>query len=107
MTYVKPLNVMDVNAIHVNMLTLEKKEKLSREGCCFGCKKQGHISCKCPKKGENNNAPCRGNQGMTTCMAAVEAEDHQSKVEELAEGIKELGKEERKGLLDLLMERGF
>jgi hypothetical protein len=44
---------------------------------------------------------------MTTCMAAVEAEDHQSKVEELAGGIKELGKEERKGLLDLLMERGF
>ena len=44
---------------------------------------------------------------MTTCVAAVEGEDHQNKVEELAGGIRELGDEERKGLLNLLLEKGF
>ena len=44
---------------------------------------------------------------MTTCAAAVEGEVHQTSVEELAGGIRELGDEEREGLLDLLLEKGF
>ena len=44
---------------------------------------------------------------MTACVAAVEGENHQNKVEELAGGIRELGDEEREGLLDLLLEKGF
>ena len=44
---------------------------------------------------------------MTVCMAVVEEEDHQNKVEELAGGIRELGDKEREGLLDLLIEKGF
>ena len=45
---------------------------------------------------------------MTTCAAAVEDNGNaQNKVEELAGGIRELGEDEREGLLDLLLEKGF
>ena len=44
--YARPLNVMDVDAVHVDALTVEEKEKLTKEGQCFECRKQGHISCK-------------------------------------------------------------
>ena len=99
---------MDVDAVCVDALAAEEKEKLAKEGRCFKCKKQGHISHKCPEREENKNAPCRGNQGMTARAAAVEDKDKtQNKVEELAGGIRELGDDEREGLLDLLLEKGF
>ena len=45
---------------------------------------------------------------MTVRAAAVENNDNaQNKVEELAGGIRELGEDEREGLLDLLLEKGF
>ena len=107
-TYVRPSKVMDVDAVHVNALAAKEKEKLAKEGHCFKCKKQGHISRKCPEREENKNTPRHGNQGMTTHAAAVEDEGStQNKVEELAGGIRELGDEEREGLLDLLLEKGF
>ena len=99
---------MDVDTVCVDALAAEEKEKLAKEGRCFKCKKQGHISRKCPEREENKNAPRRGNQGMTVHTAVVEDEGStQNKVEELAGGIRELGDEEREGLLDLLLEKGF
>ena len=99
---------MDINAVRVDALTVEEKEKLAKEGCCFKCKKQRHISRRCPEREENKNAPCCGNQGMTAHAAAVEDGDNaQNMVEELAGGIRELGEDEREGLLDLLLEKGF
>ena len=107
-TYTRPSNVMDVDAVCVDALTAEEKDRLAKEGHCFKCKKQGHISCKCPEKEENKNALRRGNQGMTARAAAVEESGKdQNKVEELAGGIRELGEDEREGLLDLLLEKGF
>jgi hypothetical protein len=45
---------------------------------------------------------------MTACAAVVESKGStQNRVEELAGGIRELGDEEREGLLDLLLEKGF
>ena len=107
-TYTRPSNATDVDAVHVDALTAKEKEKLTKEGRCFKCKKQGHISCKCPEREENKHILRRGNQGMT--MRAVEVkdeEDTQNRVEELAGGIRELGDDEREGLLDLLLEKGF
>ena len=99
---------MDVDTICVDVLAAEEKEKLAKEGRCFKCKKQGHISRKCLEREENKNALHHGNQGITMCAAAVEDEGSiQNKVEELAGGIRELGDEEREGLLDLLLEKGF
>ena len=107
-TYTRPSNAMDVDAVHVDVLAAEEKDKLAKEGRCFRCKKQGHISRKCPEREENKNAPRRGNQGMTARAAAVEdGGNAQNKVEELAGGIRELGEDEREGLLDLLLEKGF
>ena len=107
-TYARPLNAMDVNAVHVDALAAEEKERLAKEGRCFKCKKQGHISRKCLEREENKNALRRGNQGMTAHVAAVEDEGStQNRVEELAGGIRELGDDEREGLLDLLLEKGF
>ena len=107
-TYSRPSNAMDVDVVHVDALAAKEKEKLAKEGRCFRCKKQGHISRKCPEREENKNAPRRGNQGMTARAAAVEDGDNaQNKVEELAGGIRELGEDEREGLLDLLLEKGF
>ena len=99
---------MDVDAVRVDALAAKEKEKLAKEGCCFRCKKHGHISCKCPEREENKNTPRHGNQGMTARATAVEGrDDAQNKVEELAGGIRELGEDEREGLLDLLLEKGF
>ena len=107
-TYTRPSNAMDVDAVHVDTLAAKEKERLAKEGRCFRCKKQGHISHKCPEREENKNTLHRGNQGMTARTAAVEGEDNaQNKVEELAGGIRELGEDEREGLLDLLLEKGF
>ena len=106
-TYARPSNAMDIDAVHVDALTAKAKDKLLKEGCCFKCKKQGHISRKCPEKEKKKDAPCCGNQGMTACVAVMEEENFQSKVEELAGGIRELGDEEREGLLDLLLEKDF
>ena len=99
---------MDVDAVRVDTLAAKEKEKLAKEGHCFRCKKQGHISRKCPEREESKNAPRHGNQGMTARAAVVEDGDNgQNKVEELAGGIRELGEDEREGLLDLLLEKGF
>ena len=68
-TYTRPSNAMDVDAVCVDTLAAEEKEKLAKEGRCFRCKKQGHISRKCPEREENKNAPRHGNQGMTARTA--------------------------------------
>ena len=45
---------------------------------------------------------------MTARAAVVEdGGNAQNKVEELAGGLRELGEDEREGLLDLLLEKGF
>ena len=107
-TYMRPLNAMDVDTVCVDTLTAKEKEKLTKEGRCFKCKKQGHISCKCLDREENKHILHCGNQGMTVCAVEVkDGEDTQNKVEELAGGIRELGDDEREGLLDLLLEKGF
>jgi hypothetical protein len=107
-TYEKPSNTMDTSAGRANALAADEKEKLSKEGRCFRCKKQGHISRNCPdKEKEAKDAPRRENYRTTAHAAEVEEGTQQGRVEELAGGIRELGDEEKEGLLDLLMEKGF
>jgi hypothetical protein len=95
---------MDIDAVHVDALTTEEKETLMKEGRCFRCKKMGHISKKCPlKEKENRNAPRRDSY-QTTVRTAVSKE---TRIEELAGGIRGLGDEGKNELLDVLMEKGF
>ena len=37
-------------------LTEEEQVTLRKEGCCFNCKKQGHIGCNCPLKAGGSKA---------------------------------------------------
>ncbi len=42
-------NMMDVDLIQC-VTTDTKKERYKKEGHCFTCRKQGHLSCECPQK---------------------------------------------------------
>jgi Zinc knuckle len=44
----------DPNAMDVDRLTVEERDKLLKEGKCFRCRKTGHRAKKCPEE-ENNN----------------------------------------------------
>ena len=46
-------------------------DKQYKEGCCFHCDKQGHISRNCPKKKEETKA----------CKAETEDSNHESEAE--------------------------
>ena len=49
-------NAMDIDVITrtYNAMTPEERTELMKKGCCFRCKKPGHLSCDCPgKKGKN------------------------------------------------------
>ena len=54
---------MDIDAVCVDMLTTEKIEKSSKEGRCFKCKKQGHISRKCLKEKKKEMHHTMGTKG--------------------------------------------
>ena len=44
-------------------LTLEERVQLSKEGCCFQCRLQGHMAHDCPK---NSNQSSNSNAHKTT-----------------------------------------
>ena len=46
--FVFPEKERDPNAMDVDRLTIEERTKLMKEGRCFKCKKQGHLSRDCP-----------------------------------------------------------
>jgi Zinc knuckle len=41
---------MDVDVIWARTMDKDKKDRLQKEGRCFFCEKQGHLSRQCPKK---------------------------------------------------------
>ena len=43
---------MQVNIAKLQKLIDAEQEKLKKEGYCFKCQKQGHLSCMCPEKGQ-------------------------------------------------------
>jgi hypothetical protein len=45
---------MDVDVIRAGTMDKKKKDKLWKEGRCFFCEKQGHLSRQCPKKQAGN-----------------------------------------------------
>jgi hypothetical protein len=49
---------IDINVTRTNSAKVDEKQRLRREGQCFFCKEQGHLSRDCPKKkGQNNPKP--------------------------------------------------
>ena len=53
--FVFPKKERDPNAMDVDRLTVEERTKLMKEGRCFRCKLQGHLSRDCP--GEKKDEP--------------------------------------------------
>jgi Ty3 transposon capsid-like protein/Zinc knuckle len=51
--YYFPRQEHDPNAMDVDRLTIEERDKLLKEGKCFKCRKTGHQANKCPE--EDNN----------------------------------------------------
>jgi hypothetical protein len=46
---------MDINVTRTDSAKADEKQRLRREGQCFFCKEQGHLSRDCPKKKGQNN----------------------------------------------------
>jgi len=99
---------MDVNAIQINAVMMpEERQKLQSKGCCFHCKKQGHISKQCLTK-ETNKTPQKSKglhsrQGMS--MRSIKTEE--KGVEALAEEVHHLNIEDRDAVLDQIFVKGF
>src|SRR6266446_8876583 len=76
---------MEVDAAQTQRPLTEHQEKLKKEGWCFHCEVQGHMSRECPKK-PNRPPPYTKAQMATTqptaTMSAMEAATTQIKTEE-------------------------
>ena len=66
----KDPNAMDIDVITrtYNAMTPEERTKLMRKGCCFQCKKPGHLSHDCPEKKGKNTIPTTPNTSTTTTV---------------------------------------
>ena len=88
----KDLNTMEVDAIKTGRLSNEEKTKLLKEGCCFRCKKMGHLSRNCPDKKDskgkevdkprNNSSQFAKPKARTTIINEEEEERQEDQPEE-------------------------
>ena len=70
---------MDVDAIRAGTMDKDKKDRLRKEGRCFFCEKQGHLSKQCPKKQGNTKptTPAAPKQQVRATKAVEEDETTQ------------------------------
>ena len=47
----------DPNAMDIDAMTADERDKMMKTGLCFGCKKPGHISRNCPDRNKKNTPP--------------------------------------------------
>ena len=95
---------MDLDTAQVDALTTEEKMCLQKEGCCFHCKKMGHISKNCQQRKENTPVTSCRNQGTTACVTEVKEKEHD---ERMIEEIKGMSSKKRNVLLNKLALQGF
>jgi hypothetical protein len=89
----KDPDAMDVDTLKTNSkLSKEEREKLSKEGRCFNCKKQGHMSRDCPNKETGNRKQAekkkeepKAPKVRTTVINEDEEDDGSTKVGSVAE----------------------
>ena len=71
--FAKDPNAMDTSGGHTcayAALTEDERAKLQKEGRCFRCKRQGHLSRSCPDKPKDAKARATGEEEGTTINAA-------------------------------------
>ena len=54
---VRATNPMEIDTIQTSKLSEMDKQLLKKKGCCFYCRKPGHIALDCPAKRRNNVTP--------------------------------------------------
>ena len=96
---------MEIDAAELNALSVEERNRLQKEGCCFNCRKTGHMSHACPTKQDVPKKTAPENQRSTICTTKAEEEGGEKK--KMAESIKAMTMEERNKLLDDLVLVGF
>jgi hypothetical protein len=98
---------MDVDAIRTESLSKEERQKLMKEGRCFHCKKQGHMSRLCPQK--KKKASDDGKAKTCAVARVVEEEEGEPKKDEeltkeqLKKGLKRLTDEDKDVLIKELL----
>jgi hypothetical protein len=98
---------MDVDAIHTESLLKEERQKLIKEGHCFHCKKQGHMSRLCPQKKKKSSD--EGKAKTRAVVRVIEEEEEEPKKEErlsreqLKKGLKGLTNEDKDALIEELL----
>jgi hypothetical protein len=94
-------DAMDVDAVWVLSPEQEKKRKLHKEGKCFLCEKQGHLTQDCPKKRQNPSQ--KPAQVRVTCQM----EDKKTEEDSLATLLQalrtRLGKDTFTGAMDKMI----
>jgi hypothetical protein len=111
-------NAMDVDAVEINSLTKDEKDKYMKKGLCFYCKGTSHVSCNCPrKKGQSQDNQRGGSSRQWNTPPAARAaqikeqpknEDKEEDLKELTKRFKKLGKEEQNALFeDILASEDF
>jgi hypothetical protein len=111
-------DAMDVDAIKINSLTKDEKDKYMKKGLCFYSKGTGHVSHNCPKKKGRSQSNQQGgssrqwNSPPAARAAQIEeqprVEDKETDLKELTKHFKKLGKEEQNALFeDILVSEDF
>ena len=96
---------MEIDAAELNALSVEERNCLQKEGCCFNCRKTGHMSRACPAKQNASKKTVYENQRLTIHTTKIKEEGN--KKEKMAESIKAMTMEERNELLDDLILTSF
>jgi Zinc knuckle len=96
--YYFPRKEHDPNAMDVNRLTVNERNKLMKEGRCFRCRNTGHRANKCPKDDDNKK---KGKEVPKKKMNGRELHAHVWAL------LKEMTEEDRDEFLKGAKEAGF
>jgi Zinc knuckle len=96
---------VDITTTQNNRIPDPDREQLIREGHCFYCKEQGHLSRECPiKKKQNATSTTRACVTETSEVAATTTTTSSDKLSnmEVAKALKAMSDEERGKLAEFL-----
>ena len=70
-TFTFPKHEQNPNAMDIDRLTTEERTLLMKEGKCFKCWKQGHLSRDCPPRGTETPKPWTGKTAATHIWSII------------------------------------